>query len=153
MGRRSCKAGQGLKRYPRFGWKTKGRDPEVTTRKRVETPGESAELHGHQEQGEAQNWTSAWRIFYFHLVGWGRESWLISSVEQHGYQIIPPVQGVSFWWRANPCLHSGCSAHAYQSSPSSWDSAEPPVNNNGSTCFLCNSQNAHKLLKAEGRSL
>ena len=59
----------------------------MTTRKRVEPPGESAELHGHQEQGEAQNWTNAWRIFYLHLVGAGGN---------HGHQIIPPVQGVSF---------------------------------------------------------
>ena len=30
----------------------------MTTKKRVDPPGESAELHGHQEQEEAQNWAA-----------------------------------------------------------------------------------------------
>lgn len=51
----------------------KGKGPRGDNQEEVvKLQGESAELHRHQEQGEAQNWTSAWRIFYFHLVGWGR---------------------------------------------------------------------------------
>lgn len=56
-GRRCCWAGQGLGRLQRWcvcGGRTGSWDPEWTTRKGAEPPGETAERYWSPEQGEVQ---------------------------------------------------------------------------------------------------